>query len=319
MAETSGFFEAVQDPETGEYDLVYFASQFASYFSLFIGNGVFGSPTNQLKVNADVGLRVKVSPGWAFINGYWYHNNNDLIIPVPSNTTSEARVDSVRLRWNNSQRNISIVYVVGNVENIRDGVFYDLKLAEVIVPAASTRILDSNISDMRTNENVCGLVTELLEVQTTADLFAQYQAIFEQWFADVKGQVAGDLGIRLQLEFSELNKKVDTYQQNTENIVKDYKDEVSAIAQNAYNTIDTFVANDFVLPKQTLTFSNKKCVINDSRVTANSLIDVYFTAESFAEAEDCQIYVDSAKGQIILTAGKQPTATIQALMRVRVS
>lgn len=318
MAETSGFFEAVQDTETGEYDLVYLASQFASYFALFIGNGVFGSPTNQLKVSADAGLYVKVSPGWAFINGYWYYNSSELRLPVPSNATSEARVDSVRLRWNDAQRNITVIYVVGNIENVRDGVYYDLKLAEVIVPAATTQILDSNITDTRTNENVCGLVTTLLEVQTTEDLFAQYQAIFEEWFDSVKGQISGDLGIRLQLEFSELNDKVDAYQRNTEELVSSYTTEVRAIAQNAYDTIDTFVKKDFVLSKRTLTFTNKRCVVSDARITADSLVDVYFTADTMAEAEDCQIVVDSATGQIILTASKQPTSTIQALMRVRV-
>ena len=67
--ETSGFFEAEWNEQTSSYDLEYLAEQFANYFSLFIGNGVFGSPTNQLKVSAGDGLTVKVSKGWCFING----------------------------------------------------------------------------------------------------------------------------------------------------------------------------------------------------------------------------------------------------------
>ena len=56
MAETSGFFQAMWDdslknPTTEEYtgwwDRDYTANQFMKYFSLFVGNGVFVSPTNQ--------------------------------------------------------------------------------------------------------------------------------------------------------------------------------------------------------------------------------------------------------------------------------
>ena len=336
MAETSGFFEAVQDTETGEYDLVYLASQFASYFALFIGNGVFGSPTNQLKVSADAGLYVKISPGWAFINGYWYYNSSELRLPIPSNATSEARVDSVRLRWNDAQRNIAAMYVAGNIENIRDGVYYDLKLAEVIVPAATTQILDSNITDTRTNENVCGLVTTLLEVQTTEDLFAQYQAIFEEWFTTVKDQVTGDLAIRLQQEFVELNEKTDAYQTSVETAIGEYynaterqietykastdKDieNIQQTANTAYSVMKDFTDADFTLPLQKLIFVDKQCIITDSRLTKDSLVDVYFTADTMPIAETATIYVDSEDGRIVLTAKMQPTNVLKARIRVRV-
>ena len=58
--------------------------------------------------------------------------------------------------------------------------------------------------------------------------------------------------------------------------------------------------------------------IPDEKITANSLIDVYFTAATIAEAEECQIVVDSTAGSIILTAVKQPEGTIRAAIRVRV-
>ena len=67
-----------------------------------------------------------------------------------------------------------------------------------------------------------------------------------------------------------------------------------------------------------LNFVNNVCTVEDSKVTANSLIDVYFTADTIQEAEDCKIYVDSSDGLITLTAETQPSKIIKALMRVRV-
>lgn len=369
MAETSGFFDAVYNESTDSYDLEYLAAQFAAYFALFVGNGVFGSPTNQLKVSSGDGMNIKVSPGWAFINGYWYHNDEELILSIASNLSSSSRSDSVLCRWDAGSRRISAAVQVGSTEVTRDGSYYDLKLADISVPAGANAIPESNITDTRINESVCGLVTHILEVQTTADLFAQYEAIFNDWFDSVKDQVTGDLAIRLQTEFTELNEKVDSYQQNTEDMVTQYKSDMSATytqfkndvtqsnvqfknevtqsnsafqqnisnsfaqyqqtvnnsintiqqtANTANQTIQTFVENDFTIPKQTLTFVNGVCTITDERVTEDSLVDVYFTAESMTVAEVAQIYVDSAARKIILTANTQPTSTLDAMIRVRV-
>ena len=358
MAETSGFFDAVYNESTKSYDLEYFAAQFAAYFALFVGNGVFGSPTNQLKVYSGDGMNIKISPGWAFINGYWYHNDEELVLSVSSNMSTSPRSDAVLCRWDSGSRKISAGIQIGSTEVTRDGSYYDLKLAEILVPSGATSVPQSSITDTRMNESVCGLVTHILEVQTTEDLFAQYEAIFNEWFDSVKNQVTGDLAIRLQTEFTELNEKVDRYQQNTENMVTQYKSDMSTAytqfkdevtqsnssfqqnmsnsftqyqqtvnnsinaiqntANTANQTIQTFVDNDFTIPKQTLTFVNGVCTITDERVTENSLVDVYFTAESMAVAEAAQIYVDSSVGKITLTANTQPTSTLDAMIRVRV-
>ena len=79
--EKSGFFDAVYDESTSSYDLEYFADEFAKYFSMFVGSGVFGTPTNQLRVLAQSGMNVVVRPGAAFIRGYWYTSDEDIVIP----------------------------------------------------------------------------------------------------------------------------------------------------------------------------------------------------------------------------------------------
>lgn len=312
--EKSGFFDAVYNEFDETYDKEYAAEQFASYFALFIKNGVFGSPTNQLKVSASSGMNIKISPGWAFINGYWYYNDEDLILPVVQNLSSTVRKDSVICRWSNSDRKITTAVNTGSTEITRTESYHDLKLAEISVASGAVSITDSSITDTRTDENVCGLVTGLLKTETTADLFAQFTATFNEWFESVKGQVTGDLAIKLQTEFTELNKEFEQLNQT----VDQYQKDVSKTVQDAKTTIEDFVAADFVIAKQMLTFVNKSCTITDSRVTSDSLIDVYFTKDSMPAAEAATIYVDSEKGKIVFTAATQPTTALEAIIRVRV-
>ena len=309
MAETSGFFQAMWDDSlknpiteeyTGWWDRNYTANQFMKYFSLFVGNGVFVSPTNQLKVIPGTGLSVIITEGWGFINGAWYHNDSNLEVPLVTNGTSNNRVDSIRLRYSESNRSINSAVFTGDTNLVRGETIYDLELAEVIVTPGSVTISASNITDTRTNENRCGFVKGLLEVISTEDLFSQFESLFNDWFSTVKDQVTGDLAIRLQYEFEELNQNVENYKNTVQSIIEDY------------------VYNDYVIPEQELNFVNNVCTVEDSKVTANSLIDVYFTADTIQEAEDCKIYVDSSDGLITLTAETQPSKIIKALMRVRV-
>ena len=309
MSETSGFFEAqwddsltnpITEEQTGWWDRDYLASQWQEFMQMFLGNGVFVSPVNQCKVIPGTGLTVIVTPGWAFINGSWYHNNANLVINLSPNTTSSSRIDSIKLRYSDSTRSINALGFTGETTLVRGESVYDLKIAEVTVPVGAVTISAANITDTRSNENVCGFVKGLVDVVDTNDLFSQFDAIFNNWFDTVKGQVTGDLAITLQREFLELNQNVENYKNTAQSLIENY------------------VYNDYTSEVTNLTFSNKVCEVTDEKVTANSLIDVYFTADTIQEAEDCKIVVDSEAGKIKLTAEKQPSKTIKAVFRVRV-
>lgn len=317
MAETSGFFQSIWDDslenpitqeQTGWWDKSYTAKQFLDYFALFIGNGVFGSPTNQCKVIPGTGLSIIITPGWAFIKGAWYHNETNKEIELSSNTSGLSRTDGVMLRYNDTNREITGIVTTGNTELVRGETIYDLKIAEVVVAPNAVTISGANITDTRTNESVCGLVKGLMEIETTADLFAQYQSAFDTWFDSVKDQVTGDLAIQLQLEFSELNENV-----------ADYKEAAEAALAGEEAIIEDYVYNDYIIQEQEFVFTNKICTIQDAKVKATSLIDVYFTAATINAAEEAQIVVDSSNGYITLTAATQPSSTIRGMIRVRVN
>lgn len=327
MAETSGFFqgmwdESLKNPITEEYtgwwDRAYVAKQFMDYFSLFVGNGVFVSPTNQLQVVPGSGRTVIVSTGWAFINGGWYHNDSELLVEIPANNSSTNRVDSIRIRYSASDRKISTVVITGETGVVRGDTIYDLEIAQIITTPGFTTITSVNISDMRPYENVCGFVKGLVEVVSTKDLFNQFQAIFEDWFDTVKNQVTGDLAIKLQLEFEELNKNVEEYKRTTNATVESYKQSTDKAVDDAEKLVTDFVDKDYVIDKQVLTFVDNVCKINDGRVTPDTLVDVYFTSETIDVAAKSNIYVDSYSGYIKLTAEIAPTGRIEAIIRVRV-
>ena len=83
--------------------------------------------------------------------------------------------------------------------------------------------------------------------------------------------------------------------------------------------VKTAQAKDFILcNKQTLTFVANICTINDARITADSLADVYFTAGCIAAAEKASIVVETSAGAVTLTAARAPEATLTASIKIRV-
>lgn len=83
--------------------------------------------------------------------------------------------------------------------------------------------------------------------------------------------------------------------------------------------VKTAQAKDFILcNKQNLTFVSNICTINDQRITADSLADVYFTNSCIGAAEKANITVETSTGAVTLTAGRTPEGTLTATIKVRV-
>ena len=166
MAVQSGFFEAEWDPELyneetheyGDWDRKYFADQFARYFSKFVSTGVMNDVPNQLKVSAGSGMTVSVSSGFAFINGFWCYNDAPIQLNVPLNESPSSRYDSVRVRFNSTTRRIEILYIADDIVNVRNEYYYDLQLAQIKVDPSVSSISSSDITDVRFNDTLCGLI-----------------------------------------------------------------------------------------------------------------------------------------------------------------
>lgn len=227
MAESSGFFQAMMDEKTGDYDRKYLAREFANYFALFVKNGVFGSPTNQLRVAPGNDLSISVASGYAFIKGMWYHNDSSKNIVLVPNYTSSNRVDTVRVRMSDITRSITVDVFTGDTDLVRGEDVYDLQIATVTVKPSATSVTAADIQDTRPNQSVCGFVTQLLSVQTTEDLFAQYQSQFDQWFRKVQDTLDENTAGSLQNQIDDVVEKIKSIETSVGSIdVQSVKDEV---------------------------------------------------------------------------------------------
>lgn len=443
MAEESGFFESlptggVHGDGTPEYDREYYAAAFAKYFSLFVSNGVFASPAGQLMVVAvGTGLKVKLRPGFAYIKGYWYQNDDEIIFDILANTITAVRRDSIKVRLDLYTREIAAYYAVDDTDVLRTEYIYELKLAEIAVQRSALVITDSSIADTRPDSAVCGFVKGLAEIMDVTELFRQYNAVFQEWFDTVKGQLTADMAHKIAQmigtmadlltsdkdnlvgainsivniigDINNLNTKdkativaainslvnnagdltglnttnkgslvaainellakfagylpltggtidnKDSYPLNIKNGASDvinvgvnfyagsvrvgtflYKNSgkltcINRVTGVTQFEIDNDKANilgsevvtqkkDFLLPASgvnILTFTSKVATVSDTRITTNSLADVYFTSDTIAAAEKADISVETLAGKVQLTAKNAPAGTIKASIHIR--
>lgn len=193
MAEQSGFFDAhvVGD----EYDRVYLAQQFAQYFASFIGNGVFGGQSNELLVSqaSSLGMNVVVKSGQGWINGYWYENTNDLSLKVTNADGVLNRIDLIVLRWGKVERSmwLEVKRGIPAIEAIapdlqRDSEYYELQLAEVSIRAGAVNIFQSDITDTRLNNLVCGLVQGVVKQFDTTYFGYQINSFIKRYIANAE-------------------------------------------------------------------------------------------------------------------------------------
>lgn len=229
--ESGGFFNAEQLSD-GSYDINYVAEQFAQYFALFVGNGIFVDNVNNLQASAAGNMNVKFNKGAAFWDGYWYINSEDLVKVVDLNLDASARIDSFVVRFDIAGRKNKIEYKKGDTTVQRADGIYELQLCTVRVDAGASSITNSNITDMRTDENVCGFVKGLLEVVQTSDLFKQFSDMFNTWFDNIRGVLDGDAAGNIVGMIGSLNDLQTTNKDNIVGAVNELNSDVIELNKN---------------------------------------------------------------------------------------
>lgn len=215
MSERSGYFPYVAGDPNSEYGSSFIAALHAALIKSGVHNGELG-------VTADgSAMTVTLPAGRAWINGYFYRNDAPITLTIDNADGVLNRKDIIVLRWDVNNRSITAQVVKGSVASdavapviIRTVEQYDLKLAEISIPAGTTAITQALITDFRLNTDVCGIVTGLItQVDTTtfynqiaADLAAfksdsesgfstwsaAQQATFNTWLDGIKDALDGD-------------------------------------------------------------------------------------------------------------------------------
>lgn len=231
MAEKSSFFTSLNG------DRKYKSSDFAEYFSTFIGNGVFPNPSTNLLVTANGDMTINLSPGFAWINGYMYHNTDNLTLTVEHADSALKRIDRVVLRCDFINREIR-AYVKKGIfasnpiaPDLERGVnAYELSISDVLVENGVISIQQSKITDTRLDESVCGIVTQTVKEIETSELYrklqgyidergqdvkgwmetatTQWEVDFNTWFETIKDILSGDVAGELANRILELENKV---------------------------------------------------------------------------------------------------------------
>lgn len=213
--EKSSFFNAVNG------DRQYKASDLAEYFNSLVTNGVFPNPSAKLQVVANNNMTVTLKSGKAWINGYNYYNDSDLILSIDPADGVLNRIDRVVLRMDTVGRAINAKVKKGIFASTpmaqvlqRDADGYELGIADIYVGKGAISIVQANITDLRLNSSLCGLVSFIDPIDTTAifsqyqgwyntrvseyeadmsDMEAQFQQDFNTWFNSIKNSLSGDI------------------------------------------------------------------------------------------------------------------------------
>lgn len=169
-------------------DRKYSAEDWAAYFALFIGNGVFYSSADKLKIAEYEGMKVKVQRGAGFIAGRMYLLEEETIITLDTADGALNRIDRIVLRCDYSNRIMTVAVKKGSYsknptapELTRDADVYELALADVYVAAGVITITTANITDQRLNTSLCGIVTGLVQQADTQEIFDEFYAYLQEF------------------------------------------------------------------------------------------------------------------------------------------
>ena len=182
MAESSGFFRSVGG------DRKYTVDFLAQWVASFLSSGVYA---DSLAVTAGENMQVVLPPGQAWINGYYYRNDGSLVRTLENADGVLNRKDTVVLRWDLNGRTITAQVLTGAPAGspkapgiVRTAEQYDLKLAEISIPAGTTAVTQDLIADTRLDDSVCGIVHAVVDHLDTAAFYSQIQADLERFRAE---------------------------------------------------------------------------------------------------------------------------------------
>ncbi len=246
--EKSSFFNAVINNDIP--DRLYKAEEFARFFSSFIGNGVFPNPATNLNVvGLNNNMTITVKEGKAWINGYFYENTNDLILDISNADGVLNRIDRIVVRLDFLNREIKTYVKKGSFATNpippaiqRDADIYELAIADIRVNAGSINITQANITDLRLNKELCGIVTGTIEEIDTTTLYNQLQAHIEEksidmktwieeakefftndfnnWFDSIKSALDGDVAGNLLNKINALEEVINTMELTSTKVLR---------------------------------------------------------------------------------------------------
>jgi hypothetical protein len=199
---------------------VYDADSFSNWLKKFFTTGVF---EGDCQVTALGDMVVNLAPGYANIMGKVKNLENQTFTLEPADG-SYPRIDTIVIERNDTDRDITAKVVTGQLSGntpaptprVWENGVYQLIVAEVYVAAGATEVTQADITDKRSDPDVCGIVAGTVTEMDFSQFTAQFESYFEQfkasnleefseWFEMIKGQLSEDAAGHLQNEIDDIN------------------------------------------------------------------------------------------------------------------
>lgn len=181
MSITYGYFNSVNG------DRKYNADQMSQYFKGLISNGVYANIGGAMAVIADnQSMTVSVSAGRAVIDCKWIENDAAFPLTISQAHATLPRYTAVVIQLDAINRLIRITTKDGTPASTPTQPAIDtateLCLAMILVPASSSMIPQSRVTDKR-GSSLCLWVTGLITQLDTNQLFLQWSELWNTWFS----------------------------------------------------------------------------------------------------------------------------------------
>lgn len=177
MAEKSRFFDSTAG-DVREYS----ADEFAEVFRTFFSTGIIknekpnSAAENALKVTKGAAGTMVVAPGYAVIDGYWYHNDSSLTVNVPV-SQAVPRKDLIVLRRDTQDKKISVRYLMGSANSEPTALLSnDIPLAYLFIAPGGNQVVE--YADRRTK------FCQALYTLNLGEFISEFTSTIEKFKAD---------------------------------------------------------------------------------------------------------------------------------------
>lgn len=163
MAERAYFLDSTEDDEH-----LYQAADWARFHHQIIGNGVSNDKDlPNLKVSATTNMQVSIGAGFMFGNGHMYELTKTMSLKHDIADSDNDRIDRIIIKFDtNPESRDFYAYIKKGIAGAnpspppveRSTYVHEMSVAQVRIKAGSSVIDDSQITDERTNDAVCGYI-----------------------------------------------------------------------------------------------------------------------------------------------------------------
>lgn len=207
-------------------DRKYDDTSLENWLKKFFTSGVF---LNDLQVTANNDMTVNVGAGYVNADGKVKIFENETTLQIETAGATYPRIDSIVLERNDAERDILLKVVKGGYSSepvahvpVRQDGVYQLVIAQILVGAGAVKITQTDITDTRSDMELCGFVAgavdqiDFSQIQAQfdaymekykdyiADYAEQMQADFDAWFENIRNQLDEDAAGHLQNQIDDI-------------------------------------------------------------------------------------------------------------------